>query len=79
MRTTFTEQEIIEFFHKTSHVLQADMMLLDVNHKPTEDNPVPNYDLSGGINKVLQIGFDQGTINGKLEAYKEIMKFFDFN
>lgn len=77
MKTTFTRDEIYEFFINQKNQVVADDLLIKAMNRP-EDDPNDPFDFVKSLNWMYNMGLQQGELQGRVDAMNEVMKFFEF-
>jgi hypothetical protein len=77
MKTTFTRDEIYEFFINQKNQVVADDLLIKAMNRP-EDDPNNPFDFVKSLNWMYNMGLQQGELQGRVDAMNEVMKFFEF-
>ena len=77
MKTTFTRDEIYEFFINQKNQVVADDLLIKAMNRP-EDDPKDPFDFVKSLNWMYNMGLQQGELQGRVDAMNEVMEFFEF-
>lgn len=76
MKTTFTEEEIRRFFQKKRDELIGEDILSSTNLDFSKLSPDINSYVDA-LNRIKDLSFEKGRIEGKCEMVHEFIKFFN--
>ena len=72
MKTLFTESEVREFLSQKMAELQGELILFSIPPRPED------MELDRLPEQFYVAGRQHGSIDGKLEVMRQVMKFFDY-
>jgi hypothetical protein len=73
MKSLFTAVEIAEFLQKHKREIEADYLILEATNPKNDD--INN--MFECMNAIHQVGFKQGSIDGRMEIINSFLEFFE--